>query len=126
MHQTEAEQLLQAITTRDFAALEATLEPNSQMRALLPSGVAEETSAAGVANRFRQWFGTLEVFEVLDAKVETTGDRSSLQYRLRARWPGEDETVISQNVVLMGTGGAVEMMHLVCTGFRPIPVPLRA
>lgn len=120
MNTAGAERLLTAITGRDFAALEAALEPDTQLRALLPSGLAEETTASGIVGRFKQWFGVLEEFEVLDARVELTGDRLVLRYRFRTRWPGEDETTISQSVVVMGTNGTVEMLHLICSGFRPL------
>jgi TusA-related sulfurtransferase len=119
VNQTRAKQLLGAITSRDFSALETALEPDTQLRALLPDGLVEVAGAVDIASRFREWFGTLEVFEVLEARTEIIGDRPSLQYRLLARWPGEDETVISQHLVLIGTNGTVDTMHLVCTGFRP-------
>ena len=118
MMQNVAERLLAAITTRDFAALEAALEPSSYLRALLPNGVVEEAGSAGIARRFRDWFGTAEVFEVLEARAEITGDRPSLQYRFRLRRPGDVETLISQHVVLIGTDGGATAMHIVCTGFR--------
>jgi TusA-related sulfurtransferase len=117
---TGPERMLEAITTRDFSAFESVLGPASQLRALLPSGLVEETGPAGVASRFNQWFGSLEAFEVLEAKADTTGDRSTLQYRFRTRWSGEEETTISQHVILFGTNGTVDAMHLVCTGFRPL------
>jgi len=116
---TGAERVLEAITARDFSAFDGVLGPTSQLRALLPSGFVEETGPADIASRFSQWFGNLEAFEVLEARIEITGDRSSLQYRFRTRRPGEDETVISQHVVLFGTNGTVDAMHLVCSGFRP-------
>jgi TusA-related sulfurtransferase len=116
--QTGAQQLLDAITARDFSALEAALGPDSHLRALLPGGLVEGAGPAGIANRFREWFGAAEVFEVLEARVQTTGDRPSLHYRFRIRRPGKDEAVISQHVVLVGTDGSVGVLHLVCTGFR--------
>lgn len=118
MIQTVAERLLTAITARDFSALEAALEPDSYLRALLPAGLVEETGPARITRRFRDWFGAAERFEVLEAGTQITGDRPSLQYRFRLRRRGEDETLISQYVILTGTDGAVGAMHLVCTGFR--------
>jgi TusA-related sulfurtransferase len=116
---TGAERVLEAITARDFSAFEDVLAPASRLRALLPNGLVEDTGPADIADRFTQWFGSLETFEILEARTQVTGDRSSLQYRFRTRWPGEDETVISQHVVLFGTNGTVDAMHLVCSGFRP-------
>jgi TusA-related sulfurtransferase len=116
--QSEAQQLLEAITTRDFSALEAALDPGSYLRALLPGGLVEATGPAGIASRFREWFGTADAFEVIEARAQITGDRPSLHYRFRLRQAGKDETVISQHIVLIETDGTVSAMHLVCTGFR--------
>jgi TusA-related sulfurtransferase len=116
--QAGAQQLLDAITARDFSALEAALEPDSHLRALLPGGLIEAAGPTGIAGRFREWFGAAEVFDVLEARAQITGDRSSLHYRFRIRQAGKDETVISQHVILFGIDGAVDALHLVCTGFR--------
>ena len=122
MTKTRAERLLEAITTRDFSALEAVLEPGVRLRALLPSGLVEVAGPADIASKFGEWFGAAEVFEVIEARTQATGDRQSIRYRLRVRRPGEDETEISQHVILIETDGTLEAIHLMCTGFRPVGV----
>lgn len=117
--QDQAERLLEIITGRDFGALETVLAPDVHLRALLPDGLTEVRGSAAIATSFSHWFGTLEAFDVLEATTETIGDRAALRYRFRVRRPDEVETVITQQLILIGTNDSAETIHLVCSGFRP-------
>lgn len=118
---TAARRLLDAITGRDFAAVEAVLASDARMRALLPSELVEAIGPQAIVERFRAWFGEADPFEMLSAAVEPVADRSMLRYRLRLRRPGaSEETVIEQHVVCAASNGAVDALDLLCTGFRPV------
>lgn len=117
---TAARRLLDAITSRDFTAVEAALAPEASMRALLPPGLVEITGRQAIAERLRAWFEGADPFEVLEASVEPVADRYRVAYRFRLRRPGSDvETVIEQHV-FCAVGETVETLDLLCTGFRPL------
>ena len=119
------ETLLAALARRDFAAVEATLDPAVRFRALTPSRLIEATGAAETAAYPRRWFGDADSFELLAAEVSDVAGRQRLSYRFRLH--DEDGwQVIEQHAyasVDPGTG-TITMLDLLCSGFRPEDVPL--
>lgn len=116
-----ARRLLDAITSRDFASVEAALAAGAHMRALLPSGLVEVTGRDAIAERLRAWFGGANPFEVLSATAEPVAHRYGIGYRFRLRPPGARlDTVIEQHLFCTAENGAVEAIDLLCTGFLPL------
>jgi len=116
-----ARALVDAITTRDFGALEEALAPDARMRALLPAELTERRGSKEIAAQIEGWFGGAEPFEVLSATVEPLPDKFAITYRFRLTRPAaERETVIEQHLFAVAPNGKVETIDLVCSGFRPL------
>lgn len=123
--ESSATAFLDALTRRDFGALEATLAPEGRFRALLPSGLIERTGPASVVEQLAMWFGASAEFEIQEASVEAIADRVRIRYRFRLRphpfAPESGWHVIEQQGVCDVEDGRIEMLDLVCSGFRPEP-----
>lgn len=116
---TVAGLLLDALTRRDFAALERCLAPDVRFRALVPPGLVTFDEASLTAAKFETWFGGADEFEVVDATVGQIGARLALRWRVRM-WPCGDPgaaRVVEQHVYATGTG-SIESMDLLCSGFH--------
>ena len=113
--------LLEAIAERDFVRMADCFEPEATMRALLPSGSAEFHGAAQIVDRFREWFGDAEQFEVLDGTVGDVGNRLHIAWRLRMRLtPRVDDhwQVIEQHAYARANE-RIDALDLLCSGFVP-------
>lgn len=111
--------LLDALSRRDFGALEACLDPDIRFRALIPPGPFELTGAAAVAARFGVWFGGDDEFEVVDAGLGQLGSRMYARWRVRM-WPAghpERARTAEQHVFTSGGDRIVEL-DLLCSGFQ--------
>lgn len=114
---------LEAIASRDYQLMAATLGPAVRFRAMLPPGPMEWEGSAAVADVFSSWFGAAEDFELVDASVGEVGGRMHLSWRLRLRpapfGKGAGWHVIEQQAYA-STGDTIESLDLLCTGFRPV------
>ncbi len=116
---------LDALTRRDFGALQATFAPGGRFRALLPPGPVELTGAAPIADQLSQWFGRSEEFEVQAANADGMADRVRIRYRFRLRphpfAPDSGWHVIEQQGYCDVVNGRIAALDLVCSGFRSEP-----
>jgi SnoaL-like protein len=113
------ERLLDALTTRDFDALAACLEPSATMRALLPRGFAEYENADQIVGAFEFWFGGANRFEVVASSVDDVAGTIHASWRFRVdKTPRGTEGwhTIEQQVFVRGSR-RVESIDLMCTGF---------
>jgi TusA-related sulfurtransferase len=113
-----ADQLLRAITARDFDAIAEVVSPAARFRFLIPPGPDEVTGGAEVAARFRRWFGDADAFEIVAASVEELVDRVSVRYRFRLREEVEWKEGEQQVYVDVDDEGRIAAMDLMCSGFR--------
>lgn len=112
-------QLLDALSRRDFDALERCLSEGARMRALVPKGALEENGPAAIAERFRLWFGGDDTFDVIEASASDIGARHYLRWRIRmasADVPAEGR-VAEQHLYTSGAG-SIETIDLLCSGFH--------
>jgi hypothetical protein len=111
--------LLDALTRRDFDAMEALLDDDVRFRALVPRGPFELDSAEATAAKFRSWFGGEDDFEVLDAAIGEVGPRLYLRWRVRMSPPGrpEESRVAEQHVFTTGAA-RIASLDLLCSGFH--------
>ena len=112
---------LEALATRDYALLAATLAPAVRMRAMLPRGPRSWDGPASVADAFRGWFAAAEDFELVDAAVGEVGGRLHLSWRARVRPApfdiGAGWHVVEQQAYVDATD-VIESLDLLCSGFR--------
>ncbi len=113
--------LLEAIAERDFVRMVDCFEADATMRALLSCGSAEFRGAAQIVDRFRQWFGDAEQFEVLDGTVGDVGDRLHLAWRLRMRPTPriDDHWQIIEQHSYARANERIAALDLLCSGFVP-------
>jgi len=113
---------LEGLAAQDFFKLGGALSDGVRLRALLPSGPFEWTGAETIADRFTRWFGDTEDFELIEATVGEVGGRLHLHWRLRLRAKrlgGGWFTVEQQAYADTGESGRIEVLDLLCTGYRP-------
>lgn len=109
---------LDALGRRDFDQLGAQFDPFPRARLLTPSALAMPAEASGVADRFRQWFGGADVFEVAQSEVSEVGRCVSIRYRLHLREHGQ-WYVCEQQAYCRLKDGLIERIDLLCSGFQP-------
>ncbi|MFN8484242.1 MAG: hypothetical protein U0768_14485 [Anaerolineae bacterium] len=113
---------LDALGRRDFDRLGACFDAAPRARLLTPSALAMPSNAAGVGDKFRQWFGEADVFEVEHAEANLVGGCLSIRYRLHLREHRVWYTC-EQQVYCRVKDGLVERIDLLCSGFQPVPPP---
>lgn len=120
---------LEALATRDYERMAATLDADIRFRALLPSGLMQGQGPSQVVEAFRSWFGDAEDFELVDATVGEIGGRLHLSWRIHLRpapfGMGEGWHVIEHHGYADATD-SIETLDLLCSGFHcesaPVPV----
>jgi len=110
---------LSALARRDFAGLEACFETAALFRALVPSGVREGTGPQEAVAWLRHWFGTADLFEMQQTKLDLVADRLCINYRIRVRKEGI-VYLIEQQAYCVADNGQLGAMNLVCSGFRAV------
>ena len=111
--------LIAALAERDFPRLASTLAPDVRMRALIPPGLVEIFGAEAAAEKFSSWFGDAEEFELICSGIDPVADRVHVFYRLRIRKPGYTAKLVEQHLLCAFAGNQVNLLDLVCSGFRP-------
>jgi ketosteroid isomerase-like protein len=116
-HWTVAGRFLDCLASRDFDGVADCLDPMVRFRALIPPAQLEIDGPAGTAEKFRDWFGHWETFEVLDAEVGQIGPRLVLRWRLRTQSGGDPARVVEQHAFLTVDDRVVNF-DLMCSGFQ--------
>jgi hypothetical protein len=113
---------LEALASRDFVGMAATLGANVRFRALLPPGPMQWQGHSQVAEVFRSWFRDADDLELADATVGGIGGRLHLSWRIRVRPApfgiGEGWHVIERHGYAADAGAAIETLDLLCCGFH--------
>ena len=113
---------LEALTKREFAAARALLAADVRFRMLVPSGLMTEADAEGTIDRFIDWFGGADAFEVEAAGSEEVEGRAAIMYRFRLH-DADGWRVIEQHLMLdVGADARIAAIDLLCSGFRSIAV----
>ena len=84
-----AEELLDAIRSRDGARIASCFAPDAELRALTPHRLREEDGPAAIAAQYAHWLEPLESFAVVAGDVTAVADRIGLRYRFRERDPAK-------------------------------------
>lgn len=111
--------LLAAIGAQDFAVMESCFAPAARLRALVPSALREEEGSAAIAARFRFWWEGLDHVELVESELEQVADRVRLRYCLRGHDADDGWVTVEQTGYLQVEEGAISVLNLVCSGFRP-------
>ena len=113
-----AQAFVDALLRLDFEALESTLQPKVEFRALVPGELVNVATASEVAQCFRRWLGDKTGLELLHLKTELLIDRWLVEYRLRLR-KNDHPYLVEQHLCTFIDNGKFAVIDLVCSGFRP-------
>jgi hypothetical protein len=113
---------IEALASRDFAAMADCLDPLVRLRALLPRGPVEVNGCEEVAGWFRSLFGGPDGLEMADATVGEVGPRLYLRWRvsLRGPEPSGPLRLVEQHVFADGRE-RIGALDLLCSGFVELP-----
>ena len=117
---TAGERFLAAFDTRDFAQVQACFHPEVQFRTLIPPGVYEAADALEATNHLREWFGSADHLEILNAEVGAVGDRLHMAYRLRVH-DADGWQIFEQQTYCRIQDRLIAAMDLLCSGPQPDP-----
>ena len=95
------------------------LHRDVRFRALVPPGAFETSGRDATTDRFRQWFGGEDDFEVIDATIGQVGPRLYLRWRIELRSttnPAASRLVEQHAFATAGEG--IEALDLLCSGFQ--------
>ena len=119
--QAVVERFVEAVGTRDSAALRTVVGSDARMRALIPPGLFETEGPDEVAEQYEQWFGWRAAVELDSSFVENVGDRWHFAYRLRLRdEEGGPVMLCEQHGFCDVVDGLMTCVDLVCSGVRPL------
>lgn len=113
-----ARTFVDALLKLDFEALQATLHPQVEFRALVPGELVNVNSSAEAVKSLRRWFADKSDLELLQQRSETLVDRLMLEYRLRLKKAGQSY-LVEQRIWSNVDNGRFSVIDLVCSGFRP-------
>jgi hypothetical protein len=117
-HELATKRFVDALTRRDFDAMEHALAPDVKVRLLLPSRVEEIDSATAARKRIEGWFGGASRFDVMDSGDQPIGMRRRMSWRFSLVRAGGPE-VIEQVAFADSDESHVTRIDLVCSGFLP-------
>lgn len=112
------EAFLEALEQRDFNAIYNLLHADVRSRLLLPSGLMTPTDAAGLAGRFKDWFGTADQFEITGSEVALVGECLAVHYAIRLH-EEDGWFVVQQKTYSEIVDGRIQFMDLLCSGVHP-------
>lgn len=116
-----AASLLDAISRRDFPALHLCLDPEVQLRALVPPGPFALDSADAVVAAFTRWFGGDDTFELVDAALGQVGGRVYARWRVSLTPEGQPgQARVAEQHVFTSGDERITAIDLLCSGFQPV------
>jgi hypothetical protein len=117
---TVGAEFVAALAAKDSEAIAAMLDPQIDFRALTPRRSWEASNPPQVLETlFGNWFEPSdEIVEVLKVETDTVAQRERVGYRLAVRNP-EGSFVVEQQAYLSGSGGHIEWMRVLCSGYQP-------
>src|SRR4051812_246074 len=114
---------VEALAVKDTPGLLAVLAPDVVLRCVSPSRFWEADCATeAVHDVLYRWIEESDVVERVEAVEEgTVADRQRITYRLRVRNPHGLFLVEQGGYLDARADGRIQRMHLMCSGYRPIP-----
>jgi hypothetical protein len=113
-------QFLDALTRRDFGALETCLECDVRFRALVPCMPCEEGDFAAAMANFRSWFCVDEPVEFVDAAIGQVGTRMYLRWRaVRGVASDPDAFQVVEQHAFATVADRISVLEVLSSGFCP-------
>jgi hypothetical protein len=114
---TALEEFPHALAARDFDRLERCFHRDVRVRVLTSQTTRDAASQAAARALFAEWFSDASVLRLVDAEIDSVHGRSRLCYRMSGVEDGR-AFVVEQTAYCTVVDGAVEVMDVVCSGFR--------
>jgi TusA-related sulfurtransferase len=119
--------LVDALARLDHGAAARGMVPTVRLRALLPGGPTEAQGPDAVATRMAGWFAGVDEVDALESSARPAGGRWVVTLRLRVRPHRSAATggwaVVEQHAFVDAGDDGVELIDLLCSGFRAEPEP---
>lgn len=117
--ETICDRFTTAVTSRDFAALGATLSPGVRFHALVPPGPFELTGPSAVVAQFEHWFGGGRAFEILGHSTDLIGGRVHARWTIR-RTPDSPDSVplTAEQHAFLTVDETITAIDLLCSGWQ--------
>ena len=125
MMEARGELFARELAIKDRDAMHGLLGENVDFRGLTPMQTWEATTAAEVVDGIflGHWFDPNDhILELCSVKTARVADREHVAYRLRVR-NAEGEFLVEQQAYYRVTGGRIDWMRVICSGYRPAPAP---
>ena len=113
-----ATQFVQAVATRNEAALAECFSPDVEFRALVPPGLRERSGALEAAALFSRWLGDCTELQLVDSSSHEVGDRLHVSYQLAGVEDGEP-FLVEHHLFCTVDDSKIKRADLLCSGFRP-------
>jgi hypothetical protein len=118
-----AEELLDAIRSRDGARTASCFAPDGELRAPTPHRRREEDGPAAIAARYAHRLEPPESFAVVAGDVTAVADRIGLRHRLRERDPAKVWQENEHTAYTAVVDGRVAAVDLTRAGYRSAEPP---
>lgn len=117
-----ARSLLEALHARDMPRVAGCFSADARLRMLLPRGVEQCDGRVAIGEQFERWFASADLFEMTHSTTSVVVDRFHLSYRVKLGQRGDNASlqVIEQHGFGDATPDGIEVLDLVCSGFRPV------
>ena len=113
-----------ALAVKDFGRIRELLHPEIDFRGLTPNRIWEASDADAVISAvLRNWFEESDEIEALEAlESDIVADRERVGYRFSVNKP-DGRFLVEQQAYLSARDGRIDWMRVLCSGYRPAPVP---
>jgi hypothetical protein len=121
--ETRGELFARALAAKDRDLLCRLLADHIDFRGMTPQRLWEGTTPAEVVDGIvlGHWFEAADhIQELCSVASGKLADREHVAYRLRVR-NAEGEFLVEQQAYYRVTGGRIDWMRVLCSGYRPVP-----
>jgi hypothetical protein len=119
---TLGEQFARALAAKDFGRVTGLLHPEVDFRGMTPGRFWEATTPEQVVDEvLTSWFEDQDRIEALvELRTGGVGDRERVSWRFAVSCP-DGRYLVEQQAYYSATGGRIDWMRVMCSGFRPAP-----
>lgn len=120
------ERFARALAAKDAVGLHDVLAPDVDFRAMTPNRFWESSSAEEVVSTvlLGTWFAPSDRVEAVESlSGDSVADRERVTYRLRVT-RDDGPHLVEQVAYYVTDGDRITWLRVMCSGYRPAPVPV--
>jgi hypothetical protein len=111
---------LEAVRTRDYAAIASCFATDGALRAIVPPGLREADGRDAIVERFRIWTEDADEYEVAEAEATQFADLLRLRWVVKSVDPELGRCAYEQTAYAEVSDGHIARMRLACSGDRAL------